>query len=61
MWPELSTLPANPEISGRYRIIGDSDGNTANAYSVSKLQHHETANSFLGDKPIAAAKLTAGP
>jgi len=37
------------------RVIGVSDGKTANAYSVSKLYRHETANSFLGDAPITAA------
>ena len=37
------------------RVIGVSDGKDANAYSVSKLYHHETANSFLGDAPITAA------
>ena len=42
-------------ISANQRVIGVSDGNVANAYSVSKLRYHETANSFLGDKPITAA------
>ena len=37
------------------RVIGVSDGKNANAYSVSKLYRHETANSFLGDTPITAA------
>ena len=37
------------------RVIGVSDGKDANAYSVSKLYRHETANSFLGDTPITAA------
>ena len=37
------------------RVIGVSDGKNANAYSVSKLYRHETANSFLGDAPITAA------
>jgi hypothetical protein len=37
------------------RVIGVSDGKDANAYSVSKLYRHETANSFLGDAPITAA------
>jgi len=37
------------------RVIGISDGKVANAYSVSKLSRHETANSFLGDTPITAA------
>ena len=37
------------------RVIGVSDGKDANAYSVSKLYRHETANSFLGDVPITAA------
>ena len=42
-------------ISASRRVIGVSDGNVANAYSVSRLRHHETANSSLGDKPITAA------
>ena len=42
-------------ISKSQRVIGVSDGNIANAYSVSRLRHHETANSFLGGKAITAA------
>ncbi len=42
-------------ISRSQRVSGVSDGNAANAYSVSRLRRHETANSFLGDKPITAA------
>jgi hypothetical protein len=37
------------------RVIGISEGEHANAYSVSKLWRHEMANSFIGDRPIAAA------
>jgi hypothetical protein len=37
------------------RVIGISEGEHANAYSVSKLWRHEVANSFIGDRPIAAA------
>jgi len=37
------------------RVIGITEGGHANAYSVSKLWRHEVANSFIGDRPIAAA------
>jgi hypothetical protein len=37
------------------RVIGITEGEHANAYSVSKLWRHEVANSFIGDQPIAAA------
>ena len=37
------------------RIIGIAEGQHANAYAVSKLWRHEVANSFVGDRPIAAA------
>ena len=37
------------------RVIGITEGEHANAYSVSKLWRHEVANSFIGDLPIAAA------
>jgi hypothetical protein len=40
-------------VSSSQRVIGVSDGNTAQAYSVSKLSRHEVANSMLGDAPIA--------
>jgi hypothetical protein len=36
------------------RVIGVADGDDAHAYSVRKLSHHETANTFLGDKAIVA-------
>jgi hypothetical protein len=42
-------------VQKNQRVIGVSDGKNANAYSVSKLYRHETANSFLGDTPITAA------
>jgi hypothetical protein len=42
-------------VSKSQRVIGVSDGKEANAYSVSRLQRHETANGFLGDQPITAA------
>ncbi len=37
------------------RVIGIAEGQHANAYAVSKLWRHEVANSFVGDRPIAAA------
>ncbi|MBW2178499.1 MAG: hypothetical protein JRD49_03795 [Deltaproteobacteria bacterium] len=36
------------------RIIGVVDDDDAHAYSVKRLRHHETANTFLGSKPIVA-------
>jgi hypothetical protein len=51
-----SLLAENTEdVSANTRVIGVTDGTEANAYSVSKLWRHETANSFLGDAPITAA------
>ncbi len=40
-------------VSLSQRVIGVSDGKTAQAYSVSKLSRHEVANTMLGDAPIA--------
>ena len=37
------------------RVIGISEGDRANAYSISKLWRHEVANSFIGETPITAA------
>lgn len=42
-------------VSDNQRVIGVSDGKEAKAYSVSRLWRHETANGFLGDRPITAA------
>ncbi len=39
-------------VSQDLRIIGVSDGPQAQAYSVPKLRHHETANSKIGSKKI---------
>lgn len=36
------------------RIIGVADGDNAHAYSVSRLSHHETANTTLSSRPIVA-------
>ena len=43
------------EVRRNERVIGINEGQHANAYSVSKLWRHEVANSFIGDRPIAAA------
>jgi hypothetical protein len=45
----------NAGVSRNERVIGITEGEQANAYSVSKLWRHEVANSFIGDRPIAAA------
>ena len=45
----------NTRVRRSERIIGISEGENANAYAVSKLWRHEVANSFIGEKPIAAA------
>jgi len=39
-------------VSGKLRVIGVTDGSQAQAYSVSKLMHHEIANTRIGSKPI---------
>ncbi len=39
-------------IPRKLRIIGVAADNEAQAYSVSKLSHHETANTTLNSKPI---------
>jgi len=45
----------NDGVRRNERVIGITEGENANAYSVSKLWRHEVANSFIGDRPIAAA------
>ena len=50
-----SSMSADTSNARNQRVIGVSDGKEANAYSVSKLYHHETANSFLGNTPITTA------
>ena len=50
-----SSMSEGTSNARNQRVIGVSDGKDANAYSVSKLYRHETANSFLGDAPITAA------
>lgn len=37
-----------------FRVIATTDGNEAHAYAVSKLSHHEIANTMLASEPIAA-------
>jgi len=37
-----------------FRVIGITDGDEAHAYSVSRLSHHEIANTMLASDPIAA-------
>ena len=39
-------------VSRNLRVIGVADGPHAQAYSVSKLWRHETANTLIGGKPI---------
>jgi hypothetical protein len=45
----------NAQVRRSTRVIGIAQGSRANAYAVSKLWRHEVANSFIGEKPIAAA------
>jgi hypothetical protein len=45
----------NAQVRRNTRVIGIAQGSRANAYAVSKLLRHEVANSFIGEKPIAAA------
>ena len=45
----------NAGVRRNERVIGITEGEHANAYSISKLWRHEVANSFIGDRPIAAA------
>ena len=45
----------NTGVRRNERVIGISEGEHANAYSISKLWRHEVANSFVGEKPITAA------
>jgi hypothetical protein len=44
----------NTGVRQKERVIGIAEGEYANAYAVSKLWRHEVANSFVGDRPIAA-------
>ena len=46
---------ANDPVRRNERIIGIAEGESANAYAISKLWRHEVANSQIGDTPIAAA------
>ena len=45
----------NAGVRRNERVVGITEGEHANAYAVSKLWRHEVANSFIGDRPIAAA------
>ena len=45
----------NAGVRHNERVIGITEGKHANAYSISKLWRHEVANSYIGDRPIAAA------
>jgi len=47
--------PATTSIPSNLRVIGIAAGNEAHAYSVSKLSHHETANTTLNSQPIVVA------
>ena len=42
------------KVSQNLRVIGVTDGQEAQAYSVSKLSGHEIANTTIGSQPIAA-------
>ncbi len=42
------------KVSQNLRVIGVTDGQEAQAYSVPKLSGHEIANTTIGSKPIAA-------
>ncbi len=44
---------SKPPASGM-RIIGVAGNGDAHAYSVRRLRHHETANTFLGSEAIVA-------
>ena len=46
-WP-----PGVEDIPAHLRVIGVASGDEAQAYSVSKLSRHETANTQLESKPI---------
>lgn len=39
-------------VPEKLRVIGVTEGSQAQAYSVSKLMHHEIANTRIGSKPI---------
>ena len=45
----------NAGVRRNERVVGITEGEHANAYAVSKLWRHEVANSFIGDRPIAAS------
>jgi hypothetical protein len=44
--------PGVEDSPAHLRVIGVADGDEAQAYSVSKLSRHETANTKLKSKPI---------
>lgn len=47
--------PAETSIPANLRVIGVAAGSDAQAYSVSRLSRHETANTTLNAKPIVVA------
>jgi len=46
---------ASKSVSQRLRVLGVSGENESKAFSIKKLNRHEIANSYIDDKPIAAA------
>ena len=49
---DASLKSATTSMPKSLRVIGVAAGNDAQAYSVSKLSRHETANTTLNSKPI---------
>jgi hypothetical protein len=47
--------PAETSTPANLRVIGVAAGSDAQAYSVSRLSRHETANTTLNAKPIVVA------
>ena len=46
---------ASNTVPQRLRILGVSGESETKAFSIKKLSRHEIANSYIDDKPIAAA------
>jgi hypothetical protein len=49
---DLDLTEDRSSISKGSRVIGVMVGRIAHAYSVSRLRHHEIANTHIGSKPI---------
>jgi hypothetical protein len=43
------------DVSNNMRVIGITDGSSAQAYTIERLWSHEVSNSNIGDDPVAVS------